>query len=943
MKNIFYLLPLSILLASCNSNNDNALNNSCKNLKEAIFKKDSSLLTNSLLSAYALAELHSTKHHDSLIAVASRLRGNPLLDAFKNVEARYYYEKGLQYGLRQLSKEEDIIARLYRNTGVTYLNLSNFQTALIYFDSVKIVEKNAPSSKMKIQNLISQSACYNALKDYKSAEKFNKDALKDAAKYLTKIEVAALHNRSATCYRNIKKYEQSIESSEQAISIIHSMKKDSLELDSMGLGIAYFNIGFTYSDSTLYKLADVYYQKALKIFESIKDTDDIVLCYLNMSLNFRYANQNEKSIKTSTKGINLISNIYEINDLLVLRKGELFINRSEVYLAKQDYKKAIADHDSAIYYLTQYDKSPTLNALLMNTRHSLIYVYSDKAKALISIADKGEDNNGYQEALSLFDKIIAISDDIRADYITDEAKQTLAENIKPAYEKAIMLCQSLFQKTKDSRYLTQAFTFAENSRSMILSEYIRLNNQLPKELQAENEKLKILEANLVQKNNIDDLQNYLRLKRVFREKIKSINKSKILNISSIQHSLLKDGKIALIEYFVGDSALFVLTLTNDSLYLETLQNNTDIDKNVASLRESILSENNQNFNKNSNNLYNQLFPKALQTGLNNINRLIIIPDGVLNYVPFDILAPQYQKLNNTRPLIIKEMDFLLKHFTISYAPSANFLIEGISMKKRTIGLTNFMGFAPEYKAKDTIAEIYAMRTTLTREGAYALPQAQEEADGIHKIMGGEIYINKEANENTFKKIAHKSKILHLAMHAITDDTEPALSRLLFTKNNKDSLSENDLTVAELNTMSLNADLAVLSACNTGSGKLSKGEGVMSISRAFQYAGVPSTIMSLWKVPDIETSKIMIDFYKNLKSGLPKDEALRKAKLNYLTNVKLDSKAAPLYWSAFVLSGSTDPISLESPTNNIYWITGIACFAIILLSFLWKKFSKRKIV
>jgi CHAT domain-containing protein len=200
------------------------------------------------------------------------------------------------------------------------------------------------------------------------------------------------------------------------------------------------------------------------------------------------------------------------------------------------------------------------------------------------------------------------------------------------------------------------------------------------------------------------------------------------------------------------------------------------------------------------------------------------------------------------------------------------------------------------------------------------------------------YVNEAADEKTFKTQAEKAKILHLAMHALSDNDNPAQSRLLFTKNKADTLNDNDLTVAELNTLSLKADLAVLSACNTGFGKVNKGEGVMSIARSFHAAGVPATVMSLWKVPDTETSELMIDFYKKLKSGLPKDEALRQAKLNYLNHVKLDSKASPLYWSAFVLSGSTDVVDFETPLSIWYWILGIGG---LIMGFLLIFYSKKK--
>ena len=155
---------------------------------------------------------------------------------------------------------------------------------------------------------------------------------------------------------------------------------------------------------------------------------------------------------------------------------------------------------------------------------------------------------------------------------------------------------------------------------------------------------------------------------------------------------------------------------------------------------------------------------------------------------------------------------------------------------------------------------------------------------------------------------------------------------------------NDLTAEELQTLTLHADLAVLSACNTGFGKISKGEGVMSLARAFNYAGVPATVTTLWRVPDEETSRLMVGFYTHLKAGMTKDAALRQAKLDYLDNLKFDTKAAPLYWSAFIVSGNTDAVSFDTPLlvpmGSIWVYLGIGlAFMIPILLFFKFKISK----
>jgi len=152
------------------------------------------------------------------------------------------------------------------------------------------------------------------------------------------------------------------------------------------------------------------------------------------------------------------------------------------------------------------------------------------------------------------------------------------------------------------------------------------------------------------------------------------------------------------------------------------------------------------------------------------------------------------------------------------------------------------------------------------------------------------------------------------------------------QNEADSTAVNNsrLYVNELYNLELNADLVVLSACETGLGELKRGEGVISLARGFTYAGAKSTLTSLWSVNDAQTTKLMESFYTNLKDGMTKDKALRKAKLDYLNNENLN---APYFWAGFIPAGDMSAIS--SNTNYWYWALGIL-IALLLAWFLFKR-------
>ena len=245
----------------------------------------------------------------------------------------------------------------------------------------------------------------------------------------------------------------------------------------------------------------------------------------------------------------------------------------------------------------------------------------------------------------------------------------------------------------------------------------------------------------------------------------------------------------------------------------------------------------------------------------------------------------------------------------------------------------FGGFAPKYKPHEAPAIV--TRAALTRDNAYDLRYAVQEVENIQNLLGGDVFLREKAAESTFKQKANQYRILHFAMHAMPDSANPTFSKLLFTYNAQDSLEDNDLTAAELYTMHLNADLAVLSACQTGYGKINRGEGVMSLSRAFAYAGVPATVMSLWKVPDNATSDIMLTFYKNLKLGQTKDDALRNAKLSYLAQHPEANN--PFFWAGFVAEGDMSVMEMINPYEAL-WIGGGLLVFLMGLG-VWKRFKR----
>ena len=278
-------------------------------------------------------------------------------------------------------------------------------------------------------------------------------------------------------------------------------------------------------------------------------------------------------------------------------------------------------------------------------------------------------------------------------------------------------------------------------------------------------------------------------------------------------------------------------------------------------------------------LYRDLLEPVLTTSGNDIQQLLIIPDDFLSYIPFDVLLHRSPEGMNK----VLELDaaYLVQKYSVNYHYSANLLLNKRQLPaqlKRQV----FAGFAPIFDSPK-LADNTNDRACATSQ-LYSLSCNDTEVETIQRLLKGDAFLHNTSSKSTFLDKISNYQIIHLATHACVDDVDPMLSKIYFTD---DHLSSYDLYNLELN-----ADLAVLSACNTGSGKLVKGEGVLSLARGFIHAGCPSVLMSLWSVDDCATSDIMHDFYLQLIEGKNKAEALRLAKVKYLKACLLYTSPSP---------------------------------------------------
>ena len=375
------------------------------------------------------------------------------------------------------------------------------------------------------------------------------------------------------------------------------------------------------------------------------------------------------------------------------------------------------------------------------------------------------------------------------------------------------------------------------------------------------------------------------------------------SVADIQKTL--PAHAALRSYFIGDSLISIFTLTQDSIRLDRTVKPEDFDFKIYELRRLITSSEQESIKKlplESYSFYRILFPKPLP---DDINRLLIVQDGNLGLIPFEALITEAY---SGSVIAYNNYPFLIKKYAIAYSYSANLYYKNI---RRTMSLTDssstesWLGIAPVFKNENNLV--------INDFFVTPLPGSEKEVNTIENEfikhgLPADVLLFQDASEAYIKSEAIKKyKFLHIATHGFVNSEKPELSGIIMSTN-KAGGNDGVLYSGEIYNLELNTDLVILSACETGLGKVLKGEGIIGLSRALLYAGTNNLIVSLWNVSDISTSQLMIDFYANwlknensrtdFRFAYAKD--LQTAKLKMIKENKFGH---PFFWSPFILVGN----------------------------------------
>ena len=880
-------------------------------------------------------------------------------DAYKYLAAGYaitnkyeesvrYFKQALQIAIEEYGQNHVKTGYIYLRMGGLYMSFYEFDNALSFLNkSLPILVENNDFKALRIQ-YSNMAYILSSKGEFDNALEFIKKSVNLTRMYFEEDQqqVASAYRKIGIIYKKKKEYTTALQ-----------YFAKSLQIYSTHFGEKHTSISKVYYEIGKIHYLQKEYEKALSFYEKAARTpkSTVFTASLENSIGKVYARKGmyEEALYSYQKSLKSIQEKYGVEHY---RTSNAFYRKGTIYLKQKEYNTAISNFEKAIYYNTR-NEYKKLSKIKLDPKHyynlrALLTVLKAKSRALVDSYRKHENKQDFYEASANYKKIETLIDYLRHSYHNYNDKVSFAKEVKRVYYDALQAQLTLYKETLDTNDLAQVFMYAEKSKANTLKELLsddhaKNSSEIPEalltkkkilktkhafcksqivEAQSDSiidvEKIKTFENELFAINRTQDSLNQV-LEKDFPKYYQLKYDNSVLSVVEIQQQL--DSKTTLLEFFTGNKYSYVFVISKNKFNIKKLRT-PKLKENITKLRAAITSKNTLDYKKIAYNLYEELLAPINERLVG--DQLIIVPDGLLWHLNFELLLTE--ESSSEAP---SEFPYLLKDYAVTYANSATLYFNPFEGSKSATKQEGCLAFS--FSDQATVLDSQNMSLATLRDVGDDLPGTRKEIKAIANIIDGQYYFGSDASEATFKKNANKYKILHLALHGEVDNENTRNSKLYFTKST-DTVEDNLLYSHELFALNIPAELTVLSACNTGTGKIDKGEGIMSLGNAFQYAGTKSLLLSSWEVPDDTTPELMQYFYTNLKEGMNKAKALQQAKLQYLKTADLYHDA-PFYWGGFYLIGDVAPIDFGNSLLR-YWVLG---FGVFILLFIYWFFLKKQ--
>ncbi|HOF19740.1 MAG TPA: CHAT domain-containing protein [Bacteroidales bacterium] len=863
--------------------------------------------------------MHAGDTDSLFLRFSSLYQAGNLLEAEKTLSV--ILEPGTQ------SDESELIAA-YNNLGVVNQMLGRYDKALEFFSMAESLAihrkdyiKNLPDiySNKGIIHSIRQSFETAIIYFEKSIRVYNSLDLTDKT---ILNSLASVYLNAGIAFRNAGDYPK-------ALDFFNNSLRIKSEHGFQGTGLVYMNMAKTWTKLKNSRKAEEFYKKSIEYLYSAYGGNYFRLAevYFDYGIFLDSEGRFAEAREIHEKALSICLDNYGTKHTLVAlaykNMGDHCFRQSAFRESLEYYQKSLIAvvknfNDNDIY------SNPSIDSVLFDVR--LLDNLKSKSKSLEYLADEMDDNRlklkTLRKSLETAELALELSNRLKNNHFSEESRLYISENEKATCLHAIHVAHILYSMTGEKAVLEKMYSVARNEKASILRNQIIENelfflagipdslrdkrNRLSENIAAlhkmiADESLKMMpdskkisfwkdalfDMNINYEKTISDINTSFPQFRNLLEKTGPVT------LSSVRHKLRSNETI--LDYILSEPDdgkerdLYIFIVTGKKLQFLKLKADSMFTEYARLLGNYSRSRTAADFGQLTgalNYMYNLLVAPAEKYFAG--KKLIIIPDEEISWLPFDAFLPE-------KPCPVRGhydgLKYLINDYTVSYYFSASMIGER-TRRGRLSG--KVFAFYPVYNESQAGDESYA-----------GLPDAATEIESLLKVFRGEKYLGSNAGITNFLKVINKPVIFHLAMHLTSDSLNSRYSFLLFDTSS-DSVSDGKLYNYEISSLDMKSPMVVISSCNSGTGTLRQGEGLMSIARSFRLAGASSVVTTAWEINDETSARIISRFYYYLSRGKFKDEALRLSKLDYLREMP-PAFSGPYYWAAYEITGDNSPV------------------------------------
>lgn len=826
-------------------------------------------------------------------------------------------------------------ARALHDIGVSYSSQRRYEQSLEWSEKSLALSVEIGDKSLTAKVLNNMGFAHTSLGHYDLGLELYQKSRKLSEEINDKATLESVLNNIATHYISHGRYAEALEYLQKSLKIKEEM---GITGDKRSLAIRLQNIGLIYRRQGRMEQALSYASRSLKLLEELDDKFGIANLQNNIGVVYKSQGQYEQALEWLQKSLqryeelklkagiarslNNIGDIYRLQgryaealELLQksLRLREGLSDRGAVNLTLNNLGRLYQDQGKYAEMLEVSRRAAVL-AEEINDPEELWKARERAGRALRALGQPAEARRNFLAAIAAIE---SLRDEVAGG---GQQQQSFLESRLSPWLGIISLLISQHE-------YAEALAFAEQSKARVLLDALSagrssLRQSLsPQERIAEEEqRLRLVALNSQYTNElrrekpdparVAQLRAGVEKARLEYEALETSlyvahpelkvkrGEAPIIKAEELT-GLLPDAASAVLEYVVADDEAYLFAATKAAGKVEAEVRvyrlpvkQDELVKQTEAFREQLAGRD-LGFRARAGKLYEQLL-KPAEAQLRGKTNLIIVPDNALWDLPFQALLTGAKR-------------FLIEDAAITYAPSLTALREMMKRQKNQTAnpaSTTLLALGNPLLGRGTIDRA---ALSLRDEKLYPLPEAEQEVKALRQLYGmsrSKVYTGAEAREDRFKAEAGQARILHFATHGMLNNASPMYSYLALAEG---GAGEDGLLEAwELMQLDLRAELAVLSACETARGRIGAGEGMIGLSWAMFIAGVPSIVVSQWKVESAGTRDLMVNFHRALispagggKAKPTKAEALRQAALKLMQNPETDH---PFYWAGFVLVG-----------------------------------------